>query len=325
MRRRDFLLLLAAPGFICPRAAPAQQGKIPVIGFLGATTPSIAPDRTAAFVQRLSELGWNDGATVKIAYRWAEGSDERAAQIAAEFVRLDVDVIVTSGVPEIRAAKRATATIPIVFGVAADPVGAGLVASLAQPGGNVTGLSNQSADLAGKRVALLREVVPNVRRLAIIANLGNPEIPLEVRQIEIAANALDIQTAVSRISRSDEIEPAFVSLKGAFHGLYVVADPLINLNRVRIQTLAMAMRLPAIYNSREFVEAGGLMSYGPDFPDMWRRTADLTDKILRGAKPVDIPVEQPTKFDLAINLTTARALGLAPATPLLARADKIVE
>ena len=324
MRRREFIGLLGG-AVACPLAARAQQGKIPVIGYLGATTPTTAPDRTVAFVQRLSELGWKDGNTVRIEYGWAEGSDERAAQIAADFVRRKVDVIVTSGVPEIRAAKRVTSTIPIVFGVAADPVGAGLVASLAQPGGNVTGLSNQSGDIASKRVALLRELVPALRRLAIIANVGNPDGASEAREVEAAAHALGMETISSRVTRKEDIEPAFVAFKGRSDGLYVVADPLMNVNRVGIQTLATSARLPTIYNSREFVEAGGLMSYGPDFPDQWRRAAEFVDKILRGARPADIPVEQPTKFDLAVNLTTAKALGLTAPETLLARADKIVE
>lgn len=294
MRRREFIWLVSSTAAAWPLPARAQQPKIPIIGYLGATTPSTAPDRTAAFVQRLSELGWNDGSTVKIVYRWAEASEERAAKIAAEFARLNVDVIVTSGVPAIRQAKRVTSTIPIVFGVAADPVGTGLVASLGKPGGNVTGLSNQSAEFSRKRLELLRELLPALHRLAIIANVNNPDGVLELQEIENAARVLGIETTVSRIVRSDEIEPAFVGLKGWIGGLYVVADPLINANRVRIQTLAMATRLPAIYNSREFVEAGGLMSYGPDFLDLWRRTAELVDTILRGAKPADMPVEQPT-------------------------------
>jgi putative tryptophan/tyrosine transport system substrate-binding protein len=233
MRRREFIWLVSSTAAAWPLPARAQQPKIPIIGYLGATTPSTAPDRTAAFVQRLSELGWNDGSTVKIVYRWAEASEERAAQIAAEFARLNVDVIVTSGVPAIRQAKRVTSTIPIVFGVAADPVGTGLVASLGKPGGNVTGLSNQSAEISRKRLELLRELLPALHRLAIIA----------LQEIENAARVLGIETTVSRIVRSDEIEPAFVGLKGWIGGLYVVADPLINANRVRIQTLAMATRL----------------------------------------------------------------------------------
>jgi putative ABC transport system substrate-binding protein len=276
-------------------------------------------------VQRLSELGWNDGRTIKIEYQWAEGRDERAVQLAAEFVRHRVDIIVTSGVPAILAAKQATSEIPIVFAVAADPVGAGLVASLANPGGNVTGLSNQSADLAGKRLQLLRELIPTLRRVAIIANVANSDGALETHDVEAASRALGLEVTNLPVRKTEDIEPALGSLGGLVDALYVVADPLINTNRVRIQIRALAARLPTIYNSREFVEVGGLISYGPNFPDLWRRAAELVDKILRGARPANIPVEQPTKFDLTINMITARALGLTAPTGLLARADQVVE
>jgi putative ABC transport system substrate-binding protein len=325
MRRREvFPLFIAAT--VWPLLARAQNsGNLPIIGFLGATAPSIAPDRTAAFVQRLSELGWNDGRTIKIEYQWAEGRDERAVQLAAEFVRHRVDIIVTSGVPAILAAKQATSEIPIVFAVAADPVGAGLVASLANPGGNVTGLSNQSADLAGKRLQLLRELIPTLRRVAIIANVANSDGALETHDVEAASRALGLEVTNLPVRKTEDIEPALGSLGGLVDALYVVADPLINTNRVRIQIRALAARLPTIYNSREFVEVGGLISYGPNFPDLWRRAAELVDKILRGARPANIPVEQPTKFDLTINMITARALGLTAPTGLLARADQVVE
>jgi putative ABC transport system substrate-binding protein len=325
MRRREvFPLFIAAT--VWPLVARAQNsGNLPIIGFLGATAPSIAPDRTAAFVQRLSELGWNDGRTIKIEYQWAEGRDERAVQLAAEFVRHRVDIIVTSGVPAILAAKQATSEIPIVFAVAADPVGAGLVASLANPGGNVTGLSNQSADLAGKRLQLLRELIPTLQRVAIIANVANSDGALETHDVEAASRALGLEVKNLPVRKTEDIEPALGSLGGLVDALYVVADPLINTNRVRIQIRALAARLPTIYNSREFVEVGGLISYGPNFPDLWRRAAELVDKILRGARPANIPVEQPTKFDLTINMITARALGLTAPTGLLARADQVVE
>jgi putative ABC transport system substrate-binding protein len=325
MRRREvFPLFIAAT--VWPLVARAQNsGNLPIIGFLGATAPSIAPDRTAAFVQRLSELGWNDGRTIKIEYQWAEGRDERAVQLAAEFVRHRVDIIVTSGVPAILAAKQATSEIPIVFAVAADPVGAGLVASLANPGGNVTGLSNQSADLAGKRLQLLRELIPTLRRVAIIANVANSDGALETHDVEAASRVLGLEVTNLPVRKTEDIEPALGSLGGLVDALYVVADPLININRVRIQIRALAARLPTIYNSREFVEVGGLISYGPNFPDLWRRAAELVDKILRGARPANIPVEQPTKFDLTINMITARALGLTAPTGLLARADQVVE
>jgi putative ABC transport system substrate-binding protein len=205
-----------------------------------------------------------------------------------------------------------------------DPVNTGLVASLARPGGNVTGMSVQGPDLAGKRLELLREIVPNLRRLAIIANVGTPGVALEIREAEGAARTLGLEVVTPEIRRAEDIAPAFKALKGA-QALYVTTDPLLGANRVRIQTLVMAARLPTVHIFREMVEAGGLMSYGPNIPDLFRRSADLVDRILRGAKPGDIPVEQPTKFDLIINLTTAKALGLDVPATLLARADEVIE
>jgi len=206
-----------------------------------------------------------------------------------------------------------------------DPVGAGLVASLPRPGGNVTGLSNQSADLAGKRVEHLREVVPGLRRLAVLANVSNPVSGVEMGELQVAAKALGLDVVTLEIRRAEDIAPAFETLKGRAQALYVAGDPLMITNRVRINTLALGARLPTTYNQREFVEAGGLMSYGPNFPDLFRRAGDYVDKILRGTKPADIPVEQPTKFDLVINLTTAKALGLEVLPTLLARADEVIE
>ena len=209
--------------------------------------------------------------------------------------------------------------------MAGDPVGTGLVASLARPGGNVTGLSIQQTDLAGKRLELLREVVPGLRRLAILANVGNPAAVLEMGEVQAAARTLGLEVATLEIRRAEDIAPAFEALKGRADALYVCADPLVNTNRIRINTLALGARLPTMHGFREYVEAGGLMSYGPNFPDLFRRAADYVDKILRGAKPADIPVEQPTKFDLVINLTTAKALGLDVPPTLLARADEVIE
>ena len=276
-------------------------------------------------MQRLRDLDWIEGRTVALEYRWAEGRSSRAAEIAAEFVRLKVDVIVTYATPPALAAKQATSVIPIVFAAAGDPVGAGLVASLARPGGNVTGLSNQQADVAGKKLELLREVVPGLRRLAIMANTGNPGTVLEMGEAQAAARTLGLEATTVEILRTEDIAPGFDALKGRAEALYVCTDPLIVTNRARIHTLAMSARLPTIYNSREYVEAGGLISFGPSFLDLWRRTAEIVDKILRGAKPGDIPVEQPTKFDLVINLTTAKALGLEVSPTLLARADEVIE
>jgi putative ABC transport system substrate-binding protein len=273
----------------------------------------------------LRELGWIEGRTVAIEYRWAEGRSERAAEIAAEFVRLKVDVIVTSGTSPVLAAKQATAVIPIVFAAAGDPVGTGLVASLARPGGNVTGLSLQAIDYVGKKLELLREVVPGLRRLAIVVNVGSPIGVLELGEVQAMARTLGLEVITSEIRRAEDIAPAFEALKGRAEALYVVTDPLLTTNRARIHTLVMGARLPTMHDGREYVEGGGLMSYGPNRPDLFRRIADHVDEILRGAKPADIPVEQPTKFDLIINLTTAKALGLTLPPALLARADEVIE
>jgi putative tryptophan/tyrosine transport system substrate-binding protein len=325
LNRREFITLLGGAA-AWPLAARAQQAaKLPTVGLLGATTPLVDSQRVAAFVQRLRELGWIEGRTVAIEVRWAEGRNDRFSEIAAEFVRLQVDVIVTQGTASIIAAKQATAVIPIVFATAADPVGTGVVASLARPGGNVTGLSSQTVDLGAKRLELLREVVPSLRTLAIMANVGNPAPMLEMGEVSSTARTLGLEAATFEIRRAEDIAPAFDGLKGRADALYVCVDPLLNTNRVRINTLAQGARLPTMYGLREYVEAGGLVSYGPSIPDQYRRAADYVDKILRGAKPGDLPVEQPTKFDLVINLTTAKALGLTVPPSLIARADEVIE
>jgi len=277
-------------------------------------------------VQRLRELGWIEGRTVAIEYRWAEGRSERFADIASEFVRLKVDVIVTQG-SAMLFTKQATSVIPLVFAGANDPVGTGLVASLARPGGNVTGLSLQQFDLAGKRLELLREIVPQLRRLAVLFNAGNTgsQAALEVREVRTAAAKLGVDVITAEFRRGDDIEAAFEGLKDRIEALYVIGDPLVTANRTRITTLALRGRLPTVYPNRENVEAGGLMSYGPTFADLYRRAGDYVDKILRGAKPADLPVEQPIKFDLIINLTTAKALGLTVPQTLLASADEVIE
>jgi ABC-type uncharacterized transport system substrate-binding protein len=229
------------------------------------------------------------------------------------------------GTAAVIAAKQATSVIPIVFGTAGDPVGTGLVASLARPGGNVTGLSNQSADLPGKRVDLLRQVVPGLRRLAIMANISSPIGVLEMNEVQAAARTLGLDVVASEIRRAEDIAPAIDALKGRADALYVVTEALVNTNRIRLNTLALGARLPTLHGVRDYVEAGGLMSYGPNFPDLFRRAGEYVDKILRGAKPGGIPVEQPTKFDLAINLTTAKALGLKIPESFLLRADEVIE
>jgi ABC-type uncharacterized transport system substrate-binding protein len=326
MKRRAFISLLGGAAVAWPLAARGQQpAKLPIIGYLGPSTRSIDVHRLGALVQRLRELGWIEGRTIVIEYRWAEGRNEHLAEVTAEFVRLKVDVIVTAGTAAVVTAKQATSVIPIVFAVAGDPVGTGLVASLARPGGNVTGLSNQSADLAGKRLELLREVVPSLRRLAILANAGSPIGVLEMREAQAAARTLGFEVATVEIRRAQDIAPAFDALKGRADALYVCSDPLVTTNRIRINTLALGARLPTMHGQGDNVEAGGLMSYGANYPDLHRRAADYVDKILRGAKPGDIPVEQPTKFDLVINLTTAKVLGLTVPPSQLARADEVIE
>ena len=326
MKRREFITLLGGAAAACPLAARAQQaGKLPTIGFLGQTTHSGGSEWVAAFVQRLHELGWNEGRTIAIEYRWAEGREERFAELAAELVRLKVDVIVTSGTPQVLATKQATSVIPIVFATAGDPVGNNLVASLARPGGNVTGLSNLISETGGKRLEFLREVVPGLRRLAILANVSNPAVVLDMGDVQAAARTLGLEVTTLEIRRAQDIVPAFEALNGRAEALYVSSDALVNANRIRINILAVGARLPTMHGSGDYVEAGGLMSYGVNFPDQFRRTADYVDKILRGAKPGDIPVEQPTKFDLIINLTTAKALGLTIPESFLLRADEVIE
>ena len=275
-------------------------------------------------MQRLRELGWIEGRTIAIEYRWAEGRDERFTEIAAELVRLKVAVIVTVG-SAVPAVKQATSVVPIVFAISGDPIGMGLVASLAQPGGNVTGLSSQATDLAGKRVELLREVIPGLRRLAIMANVGYPAAVLDMREVEAATRMLGLEAVTMEIQRAENIAPGLEALKGRADALYVCGDPLVVANRIGINILALGARLPAMYSSREYVEGGGLMSYGPNTADLFRRAAEYVDKILRGAKPGDIPVEQPTKFELAIHLTTAKVLGIQIPPSLLARADEVLE
>jgi putative ABC transport system substrate-binding protein len=323
MRRREFISLLGALAW--PLAARAQQaGKLPTIGFLGTNTPSAQSQWTAAFVQRLRELGWIEGRTFAIEYRWAEGRSERFLELATDIVRLKVDVIVTTGAAVIPA-KQATSVVPIVFAVATDPVGSGLVASLARPGGNVTGLSLQQSDIAAKRLELLREVVPGLGRLGVIVNISSPGAALEMREVQGTARVLGLDVVTVEIRRSADIAGAFDALKDQAQAVYVVNEPLTITNRALINTLALAARLPTMHGSREQVEAGGLISYAANFPDLFRRAADYVDKILRGAKPADIPVEQPTRFDLVINLKTAKALGLTVPLTLQASADEVIE
>jgi putative ABC transport system substrate-binding protein len=323
--RRQFISALGGAAVAWPLTAHAQPVKLPTVGFLGPLSQSAQNDWTAAFVKRMRERGWIEDRTVAIEYRWAEGRSDRFAEISAEFVRLKVDVILTAGTLAATAAKKATAEIPIVFAAAGDPVGTGLVASLARPAGNVTGLSIQQNDTAGKRLELLRDVVPNLRRLAILANVDNPAPMLEVEDVKAAARTFGLEVIPVKIRRAEDIAPAIEALKSVANALYVATDPLVSTNRIQINALALDVRLPTVHGGREYVEAGGLMSYGADIPDLFRRAAEIVDKILRGAKPGNIPVEQPTKFDLVINLKTAKALGLTIPHNMLVIADEVIE
>ena len=323
MKRREFMTLIGGLA-VWPLGAHAQSAKLPTIGFLGAGTATTMIAWTAAFVQRLRELGWIENRTVAIEYRWAEGQAERFGEIAAEFVRLKVDVIVTSG-SAVAATMQATSTIPIVFPIAVDPVGDGFVASLSRPGGNVNGLSTQVKESASKRIELLRQVLPNLRRLAVVADVSYPASVSEVAEVRAVAHKFGIDLEVLEIQRAKDIAPAFTALKNGAEALYVCASAFVGANIARINTLALGARLPTIHPFRDYIGAGGLMSYGPRNADLFRQAADLVDKILKGAKPADLPVEQPIKFELVVNLTTAQALGLTIPEPFLLRADEIIE
>jgi len=323
MRRREFITLVGGAA-AWPLVARAQQTKVPFIGFLGTTSPSAWSKPVAAFEQRLSQLGWIAGETITIDYRWTEGRDEQALAIAEGFVRRKVDVIVAGG-NAVAAAKQATTSIPIVFPVAVDPVGSGFVDNLARPGGNVTGLSLQGPEVAGKRLELLRGIVPGLRRLAIIVNIGYPAAKRELTECQAASRALGIEAIALELRRPEDIVTAFGSLHASAEALYVVTEALVDANRILIGKLALGARLPTMFGATHVIEAGGLMAYGPSLSALFRRAADFVDKILHGTKPGDIPVEQPTKFDLVLNLKTARALGLTVPATLLALTDEVIE
>jgi putative ABC transport system substrate-binding protein len=325
MDRRTLLAgtmaLLAAP--LGTHAQPGAQ--LPTIGFLGSSTPEGMRGWVAAFLDRLHALGWTDGQNVTIAYRYAEGRTERAVEAIAEFVRLPVTIIVTGSTAPVLVAKQATSVIPIVFTGAADPVGNGLVASLARPGGNVTGLSIQQSDTTAKRLELLRELVPNRRRVAVIAHVASAGAMSELRELHALAPTLGLQVSAREIQQLEDIAPALEAFTGQADALYIVTDPLFYANRQQILSGALEARLLTICKYREYTEAGCLLSYGPHQPDLFRRTADLVDKILRGTKPADIPVEQPTRFDLVINLRVAQTLGLTIPPLLRFQADQVIQ
>jgi putative ABC transport system substrate-binding protein len=324
MRRREFIAAIggaAAWTAIRPRAARAQQPRLPTIGVLGTDKAAWEP-WIAAFDRRLRELGWIDGRTVAIAYRWAEGRRERSTEIAAEFVRRKVDVILAAGGTAI-IARRSTSIIPIVATLLNDPVGSGLAASLARPGGNVTGLSIQSTDLAGKRLELVREVVPGLRQVAILTDVGYDAGMRETGEVEAAARSLGLAVVTLEIRRAEDIAPAFATLQGRVQALYVPSGPVLFSNRARIDALAREARLPLITVVKAY--DASLLSYGPSYPHQFQRAADFVDKILRGARPGDLPIEQPTKFELVVSIKTAKALGLAIPETFLVRADEVIE
>ncbi len=328
MRRRELITLLCGAAAAWPLDAHAQQrAGTWRIGFLETSSPSPVRVRLWDTLRAtLRELGYLEGQNIAFESRFAEGKIDRLPGLAVELVGLKVDVIVTSGTPASLAAKQATGTIPIVMAQLADPVGAGLVASLGRPGGNVTGLTTQDADLSGKRLGVLREVVPNVSRIALLIDETNPGTVLIARGTQVAARSVGVELQSLEVRGPDELDPAFSAMKEARVGALIVeSSSMLFTLRTRLADLALKNRLPTMFAQREYVDAGGLMAYAADFPDLFRRTATFVDKILKGAKPADLPVEQPVKFDFVINLKTAKALGLDVSPTLLARADEVIE
>jgi len=323
MKRREFIGLVGGAA-AWPLAAGAQQSAKPVIGYLGPTTAENDKDRVAIFLQQLNALGWFEGRNFEIKYRWAEGHPDAVEQIAAEFVRDKVDVFVTYGSAAVMVAKRATSEIPIVFGATGDPVANGLVANLAHPGGNLTGISiDPDLGIVAKRFELVRQIVPNLSRIAILAS--SPGAVLEMHLVEATARKLGIASNLIEIRRVEELAPAFDALKGRVDMVYLCTSPLFTTYRAQIAGLALTAGLPTIYSYLQYVQVGGLLSYGPNLRAMFRTLGDYVDKVLRGTKPSEIPVEMPTRFELAINLRTAKALGLAVPPTLLAQADEVIE
>ena len=326
MRRREFITLLGGAAVAWPLAARAQNAaKISTIGYMGAADASLDREWIAAFVQRLDGLGWKQGRTNTMISRWAEGDRQRYAEILEEFVRLNVNVILTYSTPAVLAAKQATSVIPIVFPAAGDPVATGLVASLAHPGGNVTGLGFQTTDTASKRVQFLREVCLDLRRLAILYDPNDRGSSAELGVAQKAASELKLEIKTVGIQRMEELTGAVEALKGEVGGLFVATSPDLLARRDIVATSALGARLPTVHSFRSYVDAGGLISYGADFLRLWRQAADMVDKVLRGTKPADIPSEQPTKFELVVNLKTAKALGLTISESFLVQADVIIE
>ena len=326
--RRIFLVILAVGLLTAPLAAGAQQpAKIPRIGYLSSGGPSISsPLFTAAFQESLRELGYVEGQNILIEYRWAEGRADRLPALAAELVHRKVDLLFAISTPAALAAKDATTTIPIVFAAVGDPVGTGIVANLARPGGNITGVGNIFVEISAKVLELLEEAVPGVKRVAVLGVLSNPAMQLGRKEMEAGASTLGVQLQFLDLRGPNDFTSAFAAItKDRGHGLIVFPDSLMFAHRSQIVDFAAKHRLPAMYPAREFADAGGLMSYGTNYPDMWRRWAIYVDKILKGAKPADLPVEQPTRFELVINMKTAKALGLSIPQSILIRADQVIQ
>ena len=329
MRRREFITLSGGAA-TWPLAARAQRpaSTLRRIGLLlpGNARTTVVRGQLEAFRQGLKEYGWVEGQNISVEYSFAEGREDALAAIAAELARLRLDVIVAEGTAAIQAAKTVTQTVPIVMATSADPVGTGLVANLNRPGGNITGLSLQAAELSGKRLQLLTEIVPGLARVAVLSNPLNPGEKSSVEQTKAAAQALGIETHVVEVQAPDKFESAFAAVTAAHAGaLMVLPDPLLYGQHPRIVTFTAASHLPALFPEREVAEAGGLIAYGPSIPASFQRAAAYVDKILRGAKPADLPVEQPTTFELVVNLQTARAIGVTIPTSILLRADEVIE
>jgi putative tryptophan/tyrosine transport system substrate-binding protein len=327
MKRREFIMLLSGAAAAWPITARAQQlSRVPRIGVLLLGTPTSFAPRTQAFVEGLRDLGYVEGRTVAIEWKWGQDRDDLLPDLAAELVRSQVDVIVTGGTPPTKALKNATRTIPIVMAIVGDPVAAGLVDSLARPGGNATGFSIVATDLSGRRLQLLKEIVPGLSSVAVMSNLANPQSQMELRETQSAARRLDLRLHSVPISADTSIENAFEKIKKEpVQALIVVTDAILYSQRSQILHLAAGNRLPAMYPYREFPEAGGLISYAPSDRDLFRRAASYVDRILKGANPGDLPVEQPTKFELVINLKTAKALGIEISDNLISLANEVIE
>lgn len=325
MKRRQLLTLLVGAATARPIRSFAQQSvKRPVLGFLVAGSQASHGAWVTTFAQRLSELGWADGRNVRIEYKWAAGDVQKTEEFAGDFVRQKVDVIVTSAYGVV-AAKQATSTIPIVFAAYGDAVANGFAASLSRPGGNVTGLSVQPGELSSKRLELLREAIPSVRRLAALVNINYAGLKQELAGMRVASARMNIELNVIEIATANDIEPAMAKLSGHTDALYVYSEPLTNANKSQIIAATASAKIPTIFAFREFVDAGGLLSYGPNFSDLFSRAAEYTDKILRGATPADMPIQQPVKFDLIINLRAAKSLGVSISDSVLMRADEVLE